>query len=136
MDHAIRIRTSKLELAAQLSSGLLACYWLYLFHGPWWAKVTALGLLLWVLIRSYSNWRNHSLKGRFFLTQEGLVQADTTASPKPAIYQLRLRQRLPWCLQLEVEANNKNFQTLIWRDALNRADWCRLRRYLTLVLHH
>jgi|SaaInl5LU_22_DNA_1037371.scaffolds.fasta_scaffold21708_2 hypothetical protein len=126
---SIRFKSSQLGFVSRIISFALACYWISIVNIFWIFKIP-LGLTLITIVGfTYRQYQSQKLIGIYHLTDQGIFCAEEKL--RGELLHIRLLQRLPWCLQLHISNKNRNYKYLIWRDALDRGDWCKLRRYLS-----
>jgi hypothetical protein len=131
MDNAIRFKKSRLERAAYLISFALACYWITVLDGAILIRVflcIALLLLSYLLIFKHPD-SEFLFVCPFKLTTTGLV-ALSRAPDDPGEYRLKLLQRLPWCMRIELISPLGKTRLLVWKDSLSKDNWRRFRRHL------
>ncbi|GEM_PF-2366391 len=128
MDDAIYIKKSVLGFSLNLFGICLATYWIAIADASLFAKISACFCIFSCLIYIwYRNRAAGNLVGKVSLTSVGFLPLKKgTNTP----YQASLHQMLPWCLHIKLVSQETRFEKLIWRDALCRDDWRKLRVYL------
>lgn len=132
MDNAIQFKESLISALLYVLCLVIAGYSIYVADISLVLRLSAaIGLVFcaWVLIRRGR--RIKGLRGFFKLTTEGLISIEDHLDTTTTIYQARVLQRLPWCLNIELSHSAGKFRQLVWKDSLAADDWRRFRAYLT-----
>ena len=129
MDSAIRFKTSRINVVIYVICLAIACYSILVTNLSFTLQLAGLALL--TLISIQQNRQTKALRGYFRLTAEGLIPIEESLDKAAHRYRVRVLQRLPWCLNIEVKHCSGTFRQLVWKDCLAADDCRRFRAYLT-----
>ena len=131
MERAIQIHFSKLDLVFHGLAFSIAGYWLWVTDISLLLRLIALSTIAIYLVHLYFREINQ-LVGDYQLSNQGqLVVVSSLYLEEGSTYILLVRQRLPWCLDVQLESKGERRRQLIWVDSLSTEHWRRLRVFLS-----